>query len=286
VSLAAQSHLGLRVLDPEEQARDHSKARCEALEAAAREFFFNFDGSASLIFQKTHETPALPEFIEYVYCWLGEDRLGGLILSGVTSDAGTHEQIDVQESQFWEHAAEVAEALAQKYPQAPDTFINFFNFRTYSNRPSLHGVAPADDFTRYDRLVTGTGDDSAGPRVETQFCGPALVYLAPKKLEPTPATAAAHSSQAGRKSFANDRFLVVYDFKVERYVRTIESIHAFENLIYLDKHLANEVGKRLNAQQCARIQKAALQEIERWKASLAQREESRRARISKLSELL
>jgi hypothetical protein len=286
ISLATQSQLGLRVLEPEEQARDYSKARCEALESAAREFFFKFDGSSSLIFQKIHESAALPDFIEYVYCWLGDDRLGGLILSGVTSDAGTHEQIDIQENQFWEHAAEVAEALSQKYPQTPNTFINFFNFATYPSPPCLDGAAPADGFTRYDRLVIGTGDDNSGPRVETHFCGPAVVYPTLRKLETKLATAAAHTSQAGRKSFANERFLVSYDFKVERYVRTIESIHAFENLIYLDKDLANDVGKRLNAQECARVQTEAREEIERWKASIAQREDARRARISKLSELL
>ena len=128
---ANQGDHGLRVLAHEEQQRDYFKARCDALVAAGREFFFDYDKASSLILQKTREVAQLPDFVEYVYCWLADDRLGGLILSGVTSDAGTHEQINQQESVFREHAAEVEEALSRKYPESPESFVNFFNFETY-----------------------------------------------------------------------------------------------------------------------------------------------------------
>src|SRR5271165_253368 len=112
IGLANQDDPGLRVVAHEEQQRDYFKARCDALVAAGSEFFFGYDKASSLIFQKTRDTANLPDFVEYVYCWLADDRLGGLILSGVTSDAGSHEQINQQESAFWEHAAEVADALS------------------------------------------------------------------------------------------------------------------------------------------------------------------------------
>ena len=99
-------------------------------------------------------------------------------------------------------------------------------------------------------------------------------------------TAATHSSQSARKFFANDEFLVVYDFKVERYVRTIESIHAFENVVYLSRTLADDIGRRLNARECDRVASDARKEIDRWKASVSQAEEARRERIARLSQIL
>lgn len=149
IGLANQGDPGLRVLEHEEQQRDYYKARCDALASTAREFFFDFDRTSSLIFQKTRDTTGLPDFVEYVYCWLADDRHCGFILSGVTSDAGTHEQINQQESAFWEHTAEVAEALSRKYPESPESFVNFFNFGTYSELPQLPASVPAILFTGY-----------------------------------------------------------------------------------------------------------------------------------------
>ena len=161
IGLATQPELGLRLLEKADRTSDFYKARCDALEAAAREFFFEFDGCSSMIFQKTRDTTSLPDFVEYVYGWLADDRLCGFILSGVTSDAGTHEQINEQETAFWNHTAEVAEALAAKYPDDPTGFVNFFNFVTFPE--SLAGAANGGHLpaalTRYERLVTSTIDN-------------------------------------------------------------------------------------------------------------------------------
>ena len=82
IGLAGRDDLGLRVLSAQEQKADYFKARCDALEFAAREFFYDYAGSSSLIFQKTRDTPSIPDFIEYAYCWLVEDRLCGLSSRG------------------------------------------------------------------------------------------------------------------------------------------------------------------------------------------------------------
>ena len=243
-------------------------------------------GTSSLIFQKTRETPALPDFIEFILCWLAEDRLCGFILSGVTSDAGTHTQINEQEAAFWDHTAEVAEALATKYHQSPETFINYFNFETYQASNHLPGLAPATLFPSYQKLVTVTEENEPSTRIETHHCGPSVILPSRKRHESDIPAAATHSSQDARKFFASDDFLVVYDFKIERYVRTIESIHVFENLVYLSRTLADDIGRRLNTQQCARVASEAHDEIARWNASVSKAEEARRERISRLSQIL
>jgi hypothetical protein len=283
---ASQDVLGLRVLEAEEQKREYFRGRCEALEIAASEFFFPYEKASFLILQKTRDVPALPEFIEYVYCWLAEDRLGGLILSGVTSDAGTHEQINQQEAALWEHAAEVTDALTQKYPRNPEYFLNYFNFETSPTIPHLPAGAPEGTFNAYPRLVTSTVDNETSTRVETHHCGPVLVVPTRKRPDAEISTAATHSSQSSRRFFASDSFFVVYDFKMERYVRTIESIHVFENIVYLAKELVLDPGQRLNSLHCASVQAQAKAEIERWQNSVRQAEDAKTARIQKLSALL
>jgi hypothetical protein len=49
-------------------------------------------------------------------------------------------------------AAEVAEALSRKYPESPESFVNFFNVGTYSELPQLPASVPANLFTGYQRL--------------------------------------------------------------------------------------------------------------------------------------
>jgi hypothetical protein len=285
-ALAGRVDQGLRVLDAEEQKRDYYRGRCEALQTAAGEFFFPYEQTSTLILQKTRDVPTLPDFIEYVCCWLAEDRLGGFILSGVTSDAGTHEQINEQEAAFWEHTAEVTLALGQKYPKNPECFLNYFNFETCPTLPQLPTGTPREAFRGYQRLVTSTVDNEPGTRVETHYCGPSLVVAARKRPDAEISTAATHSTQSSRKFFSNDDFFVVYDFKMERYVRTIESIHVFENIIYLSKPLVEEPGRRLNAQHCASVQTQAKGEIEEWQQSIKRAEEAKTARIQKLAGLL
>jgi hypothetical protein len=289
ISLASQGDLGLRLLANEEQGRDYYKARCEALAATAREFFFPYEESSALVFQKTRDTPRLPDFIEYIYCWLAEDRLCGTILSGVTSDAGTHAHMNEQESGFWEHCSEVLEALARKYPETPEFFVNYFNFETYPSRPQIQGTAQEGVFspvTSYQRLVTTTMDNEPKTRVETQYCGPSLVSPALRKHDPDIATGATSESQSSTRTFASKDCLVFYDFKIERYVRTIESIHVFESLIYVSSTLANDIGRRLNSQRCARVAAEAQAEVEKRQESQRLAEEAKKARISKLVDLL
>ena len=286
IALAGQPDLALRVLEKEEQSRDYYRARCNDLSSAASEFFYRYDGASSLIFQKTRDTHTLPDFIEYIYCWLAEDRLCGFILSGVSSDAGTHAQINEQESAFWDRSTEIAEALAAKYPQCPETFVNYFKFESYPALHQLPGDAPASLFSSYQQLVNVTEDSEPSARIETHHCGPSLILASRKRHEPDIPAAATHSSQYARKFFANDDFLVVYDFKIERYVRTIESIHVFENLVYLSQKLADDIGRRLNSQECARVASNSRKEIERWNASVRQAEEARRERITRLSQIL
>jgi hypothetical protein len=285
-NLVNKGELGLRILDREEQSRDYYKARCESLESVAREFFFNYEGCSHFILQKTRETAKLPGFTEYVYCWLIDDQLSGAILSGVTSDAGTHAQVNEQEAELWEHASEVAEALSLKYPESTESFVNFFNFEIYPAPPDLHGMATAGLFTSFERLVTATEEDDSNTRLQTQFCGPAIVELSRKKHDGEIPTGATHSSQSSRKCFSSPECHVIYDFKIERYVRTIESIHVYESLIYLSRGLKDDLGRQLNARQSAQLHDQAQAEIARWRNSIQQAEAAKKTRVLRLAEIL
>ncbi len=286
IARVSQADFGLRVLDPDEQARDYYKARCEALEAAAREFFHPFEGARSLILQKTRDTALLPAFTEYVYCWFAEDRLCGTILSGVTSDAGTHGQINEQEVELEAHASEVHEALERKYPERPDLFINYFNFQVLPAPPDVDGLSIAGHFSAFDRLITIQEENQSRTQVETAHSGPTVIRFSGKPALAEVPTGTTHSSQAFRKGFAGDGGLVIYDFKLERYVRTIESIHVYENLTYLSRTLCGELGRRLNGLESARVRTQAQAEIDAWRDRVSKAEEARRARVSRLSEIL
>jgi hypothetical protein len=285
VKLASQEDSGLRLLTAEDQKRDYYKARCEALSLAAREFFFDYESASSLILEKTRDTGQLPEFVEYVYCWLAEDRLCGFILSGVTSDAGSHEQINQQEAAFWDHASEVAEALSQKYPQTPEVFVNFFNFATYAAQPRLPSGTPADLISEYQELVDASDDTEPGIRLETHFAGPTLLPCV-RRPEDSDIATAARTRQSNRKSFASSDYLVLYDVKIERYVRTIESFHVFEDLVYISQKLVDELGRKLNSERCRQIQSQAQAQIDRWNESKRRAEAARAERIRRLSDIL
>ena len=254
--------------------------------AAGREFFFDYDKTSSLIFQKTRDTANLPEFVEYVYCWLADDRLGGLILSGVTSDAGTHEQINQQESAFWSMPPRSPRRSPENIPTAPTPSSTFSTSTLTPNCPSLPPVRSPDLFTVYQRLVKTGADLEPTTSVETQYCGPALVYSGRKNHDAEITAPATHSHQSTRRFFANPDFFVVYDVKIERYVRTIESIHVFENVVYIARKLAGELGRQMNSQRSAQVQAQAQAEIEEWKESIKRAAEARSDRIRRLAEIL
>ena len=96
------------MVDPREQDSDPFRQRYQQLKAASKEFLLDDDGSSSLVFQKASDSEYVPDFIQYVYCWLIGNRLGGLVFSGVSTDVGNHEHISQQESAFWDQAAEIA----------------------------------------------------------------------------------------------------------------------------------------------------------------------------------
>jgi hypothetical protein len=283
---ATQDELGLRLLAKEDQARDQYRPRCSALNSVASEFFYNYQGASSIIFQKIRETPLLPDFVEYVFCWLASDHLCGAILSGVTSDAGTHTHIDEQEKVFCEHAAEVAQALASRYLESIGPFVNHFNFETYPVLPQVNGFATEDYLTAYQRLVTDNTDGEPSVRIDTHYSGPAFLQPSRRKHDSEIPTAATHSRESSSQAYASKDTVVVYDFKVERYVRTIESIHVFENLIYLSRALADDLGRRLNSERCGLERAQAQAEIDHWKESLRLAEEAKKARILRLAEIL
>lgn len=286
VALVQQGSLGLRLLDREEQARDYYRTRCEALEKAAAEFFFAYPGTQALIFQKNRETALLPDFTEYVLCWFAENRLCGTILSGVTSDAGTHAQINEQETACEEHAAEVVDALGRKYPERPRAFLNYFDFVIQTAPPESAGEADDESFTHFTRLATIVEDNTPRTRVESASCGPVLLHLEARTHSSEIPTGSTHSSQRSRSSFANPECLVLYDFLVERYVRTIESIHVCENLIYISRTLANDLGRKLNASQSAQLRDQTQAEINKWLSALSRAEEAKQARVQHLMEIL
>ena len=113
IGIAQHPDLGLRLVDKDEQMQEYYRQRCDSLCAAAKEFFYDYPESTSLVFQKTGDSRQIPDFIEYIYCWLVQDRIAGLIFFGVISEAGTHEEIDQHENALRAQSDEVAEALAQ-----------------------------------------------------------------------------------------------------------------------------------------------------------------------------
>jgi hypothetical protein len=286
IGLAQQPDLGLRVVDAEEQKRDHYRQHCNSLIAAAQEFFYDYEGSASLVFQKMVDSEHIPEFIQYVYCRLVQDQLGGLILFGVSSDAGTHEQIDQLENSFWEQSAEIAEALSRKYTQNPEMIDNYFNFELYPVLPRHPAVEPQGAFSSFPRLVITEENLETRTRIETHYWGPSVVRASHKEFGSDVATAAAHSSQSARRIVGNDKWFVVYHHAIERYVRTIESLHVFTNLVYLSRPVMDDLGRKLNAQRGAQVEAEARREVEAREESLRQAQEAKQARIGRLSRVL
>src|SRR5262249_15942918 len=150
------------------------RQRCSGLFARAKEFFHDDQDSTSIVFERTADSSQIPDFIEYLYCRLIQDRLSGLILFGVSSEAGAHEEINQQEHAFRDQSAELVEALSSKYPQSPDFVINHFNLKLCATPPLLPGNESKNVFTGYQRLVGTLGDNEKRARIETQFFGPTL----------------------------------------------------------------------------------------------------------------
>jgi hypothetical protein len=112
------------------------------------------------------------------------------------------------------------------------------------------------------------------------------VLASKSKLGPDIATATAHTSQSARRIFCNDQWFVVYHHAIERYVRTIESLHVFTNLVYMSRSVMDDLGRKLNAQRGAQVEAEARRVIEDWEESLHQALEAKQARISRLSQIL
>jgi hypothetical protein len=286
IGLLGQPDLGLRLVEQNEQMQDYYRQRCDGLCAAAKEFFHNYEESTSLVFQKAGDSKQIPDFIEYIYCWLLEDHLGGLILFGVSSEAGSHEETDQQENFFREQSAEVAEALASKYPQTPESLINYFNFELYPALPLVPGNVSNDIFLSYQKLVTAMEENEKRSRVETRYCGPTVVLASRRTLGTDAPAGAAHSSRFSRKIFGNNESFVVYDHDISRYVRTIESLHVSTSLVYLSRRVMDDLGRSLNSRRAAQVRAVAQREVAAWEHSLVQADEARRTRISKLAEIL
>jgi hypothetical protein len=286
IALTRQQDLSLRLVEPGEQMQDYYRQRCEGLCAAAKEFFYDYEESTSLVFQKTGDSKQIPDFIEYIYCWLVEDRLGGLILFGVIIDAGTHEEIDQHENSLRAQSAEISEALSTKYTQSAGSMINYFNFDLYAAPPPVASGDSKDVFSSFQRLVTAIEENEKKTRIETRYCGPTLVQSSRRNLGADAPTGAAHTSQFSRRTFANDKFFILYDHDIERYVRTIESLHFSTTLVYLSRRVMDDLGRKLNSKRAAQVQAEARREVTGWEQSLLQAEEARRIRIARLSEMV
>jgi hypothetical protein len=286
ITLAKQENLGLHLLTDEEQKRDHYRQRFDDLQATAREFFHDYDESTSVVFEKSAGSDQVPEFIQYVYCWLVQDRLGGLILFGVDSDAGTHEEIDQRESLFWEQSSEIKLALGSKYSDCDEPVINYFQFLVYPNRPRVPDHWPKNIFSSLPQLVTCDDDEDARTRIETHYWGPSVLRATDNLLGPEIATNAAHSSQSARRILSNDQWIVVCNHALERYVRTIESLHGFTKLVYMSRPVMEDVGRKLHAERGARVDADARRAIAIWEESVHKAQETKRNRILRLSRIL
>jgi hypothetical protein len=286
MGLAEIENIGLRLVNAQEQLRDPMRQRYQDLRGAAKEYFCEDDQSAALLLQKTGDSEYIPDFVQYVYCWLIEDRLGGLILSGVSTDVGNHEQIDLQESAFWDQSAEIAQALSNKYTQSPAALANYFNFTVFPGLPRAPGIDPQGVFSAFPRLVKSEDGHEPAASIATYYWGPAVLLPSDREIGAEVAASAAHTSEAARRICCNDHWIVVCSHSVERYVRTIESLHVYTKLIYISRQVMDEVGRKLIAQRGAQVEAEARAEIDRFKESRFKSEEEKQARISKLSQIL
>jgi hypothetical protein len=282
---AVAQELGLRVVPEAEQQGNYDRQRCEGLKAAAKEFFYDYEGSASLVLQRTGESDAIPDFVEYIYGWLAHDRLCGLVFFGLSSEAGTRAQIDEHEKLFREQADEIAEALARKYPRSVESIVNFFHFESYALPPQVSGGDEHSVFAGFEQLVRTAEDNETRTTIEQHYCGPRVVRAA--KTKPAPDNAAAASaSDFVRRIYCNDEWFAVYDRKVEHYVRTIESLHLFTSLVYLSRREMDDIGRRLNGERSAWLAAETRKKIHAWKESLRQADEAKQQRIARLTAIL
>ncbi len=202
------------------------------------------------------------------------------------SDAGTHEEIDQHEASLRAQSAEIAEALSTKYTQSALSLINYFNFDLDAAPPPVANGDSNEVFSSFQRLVTAIEENEKRTRIETRYCGPTLVQPSRRKPGADAPTGAAHTSQLSRRTFANDEFFALYEHDIERYVRTIESLHVSTTLVYLSRRVMDDLGRKLNSKRAAQVQAEARREVAGWEQSLLQAEEARRIRIARLSEIV
>ena len=244
--LALAQELGLHVVPEAEQHGDYYRQRCDGLKAAAKEFFYDYEGSASLVLQKIVESDVVPEFVEYVYSWLAHDRLCGLMFFGVNSEAGTRLR-STSTSARSGSTRRRSPRRWRKYPRSPESVVNFFQFESYPLPPQVPGGDGTGVFADFEQLVRTTEENETKTSIEQHYCGPRVVHAAKPKPAPDNA-AAASASDSVRRIYCNDEWFVVYDRKVEHYVRTIESLHLFTSLVYLSRREMDDIGRRLNSE--------------------------------------
>ena len=208
------------------------------------------------------------------------------MFSGVSTDVGNHEQISEQESAFWDQAAEISLALSTKYNQNPDALVNYFNFMVTPWLPRVPGIEPEGVFQAFPQLVASDLEHEPGVRIETHYWGPSVLLPSDRQLGPVVASNAAHASEDARRIFCNDQWIVICDHSLERYVRTIESLHVYTKLVYLSRQVMDDLGRRLNAERGAKVEAQARAEIKSWEESRSRSDRAKQARISRLSQIL
>ena len=164
--------------------------------------------------------------------------------------------------------------------------MNYFNFTVFPGLPRVPGIDPQGVFSAFPRLVKNEDGHEPPARIETHYWGPAILLPSDREIGAEVATTAAHTSEAARRICSNDQWIVVCHHAVERYVRTIESLHVYTKLIYISREVMDELGRKLIAARVRQVEAEARAEIDRFKESRFKSEEAKQARISKLSQIL
>ena len=93
------------------------------------------------------------------------------------------------------------------------------------------------------------------------------------------------TSEDARRIFCNDQWIVICDHSLERYVRTIESLHVYTKLVYLSRQVMDEAGRKLNAERGAKVEGQARGEIKSWEESRSRSDQAKQW-VSRLSQIL
>ena len=163
--------------------------------------------------------------------------------------------------------------------------MNYFNFMVSPALPRVPGIESEGVFHAFPQLVASDLDHEPG-RIETHYWGPTVLVPSDRQLGPVVASTAAHTSEDARRIFCNDQWIVICDHSLERYVRTIESLHVYTKLVYLSRQVMDEAGRKLNAERGAKVEGQARGEIKSWEESRSRSDQAKQARVSRLSQIL